>query len=562
VAGAAGSRHCSVTLGYFAAELEAARAYDEVAGPLGRRTNGITWEQVAPMILAARRDLDHAERLKDRGAVVGAAKALEHLRAQLEAAKKESAEKIAKLKAKQKKSTDALKQQHKEELQRLHTRMPALEHADFTPSTVDMFRSFGQFPVDPRTRQLSFKEPSQGVRSLTFGYKYMCGENLTKATIEKYNDVKVLNAWASSILPSDFKYTSIVVLQNSKCPVHVDKNNMGVSAIITLGDHIGGELWVYNDDRSPLMCRNTPHLFDGKVPHATMPFKGERYSVVFYCRREVPAAKPDVRAQLEELGFPLPPVGPKPTETTTDKSILAEAREAFPTFMDKQPKLNFPEEGGDSDDDERRDTADCQRGLFRTVIRVEGKLGVTFEESRWVVAKVTERDGRGLLAEAMSSTGLKVRKGDTLVSVNGCAIDSMPDDRVRTLLGEHSRLRELRWLRREKRRRGGRGGRMLPEAVVLQHEAEVPRQRQRRREEAERKEKKRRKLQAERRRQQQLQMDGNLLGQGDSRTVDSRTEDAVEPDDMAPFRLVCWTELSQRRHHARKGHPMNSRPSS
>jgi hypothetical protein len=81
VAGAAGSRHCSVTLGYFAAELEAARAYDEVAGPLGRRTNGITWEQVAPMILAARRDLDHAERLKDRGAVVGAAKALEHLRA-------------------------------------------------------------------------------------------------------------------------------------------------------------------------------------------------------------------------------------------------------------------------------------------------------------------------------------------------------------------------------------------------------------------------------------------------------------------------------------------------
>eukprot|EP01046_Picozoa_sp_COSAG06_P104936 COSAG06_NODE_51150_length_314_cov_0.651163_1_plen_58_part_01 len=57
-------------------------------------------------------------------------------------------------------------------------------------------------------------------------------------------------------------------------------------------------------------------------------------------------------------------------------------------------------------------------------------------------------------------------------------------------------------------------------------------------------------------------MDGKLLGQGDSRTVDSRTEDAVEPDDMAPFRLVCWTELSQRRHHARKGHPMNSRPSS
>eukprot|EP01047_Picozoa_sp_COSAG01_P020551 COSAG01_NODE_1172_length_11400_cov_12.759579_8_plen_96_part_00 len=57
-------------------------------------------------------------------------------------------------------------------------------------------------------------------------YKYMCGEGLTKATIEKYNDVKCLNAWASSILPPQFKYTSIVVLQNSACPVHADKNNM------------------------------------------------------------------------------------------------------------------------------------------------------------------------------------------------------------------------------------------------------------------------------------------------------------------------------------------------
>jgi hypothetical protein len=120
--GGGGSSNCSVTLGYFATELEAARAYDEVAGPLGRRTNGITWEQVAP-ILAARRDLDHAERLKDRGAAVGAAKTLEQTLKQLEAVKKESAEKIAKLKAKHKKSTDALKQQHKEALQRMRTRM-------------------------------------------------------------------------------------------------------------------------------------------------------------------------------------------------------------------------------------------------------------------------------------------------------------------------------------------------------------------------------------------------------------------------------------------------------
>jgi hypothetical protein len=144
-----------------------------------------------------------------------------------------------------------------------------LDHVLFSPrnvetvSILDMFRGYGNFPVDPRTTQLGLMNTFQGARSLPLGYKYMCGEGLTNATIERRNDVKVLNEWASSMMPPEFRYTSIVVLQNSACPVHAGKNNMGLSAIITLGDHSGGELWVYNDDGgAPLMCRNTPHFFD------------------------------------------------------------------------------------------------------------------------------------------------------------------------------------------------------------------------------------------------------------------------------------------------------------
>jgi hypothetical protein len=227
----------------------------------------------------------------------------------------------------------------------------------------------------------------------------------------------------------------------------------------------------------------------------------------------------------------------------------------------KKQRLNFPTAAEVQEAEERRDTADCQRGLFRIVIQVKGKLGVKFKQTgRWVVTEVKEQDGRGLLAEATSPTGLKVRKGDTLVSINGCATDSMPDDMAKILFGE--RNRELGWLRREKKMSKGRGERMLAAEAGLRHEAEaeVPRQRRRWREEAERKEKKR-KLQAERsrekRRQKPVQMggasllDGTPLEQGGSGTVDSRMESAVqlEPDDISPFLLVPWSAKLRRRQY-------------
>jgi hypothetical protein len=77
-----------------------------------------------------------------------------------------------------------------------------IDHVLFSPrnvatvTIVDMFRSYGKFPVDPRTTQPGLTKTFRGARSLTFGYKCMCGERLTKATIERRNDVKDLNEWA------------------------------------------------------------------------------------------------------------------------------------------------------------------------------------------------------------------------------------------------------------------------------------------------------------------------------------------------------------------------------
>jgi hypothetical protein len=88
---------------------------------------------------------------------------------------------------------------------------------------------------------------------------------------------------------------------------------MGTSHVVILSKHRGyaGGLWC---DGAPVLARNTPHSFDGARPHATMPFvlgkdDSARYSIVYFTRREAPAAPAGVRAALEGYGFVLPPVG-------------------------------------------------------------------------------------------------------------------------------------------------------------------------------------------------------------------------------------------------------------
>ena len=80
-------------------------------------------------------------------------------------------------------------------------------------------------------------------------------------------------------------------------------------------------------------CHNTVHYFDGKTPHATMPFQGQRFTLVFYTRREVPSAKPGVRATLTELGFPLPPTGEWLTDTTTPEAVVKDVDSDFITAI-------------------------------------------------------------------------------------------------------------------------------------------------------------------------------------------------------------------------------------
>ena len=83
-----------------------------------------------------------------------------------------------------------------------------------------------------------------------------------------------------------FKFSSIQFNKNHRSSKHTDSKNTGISYIIGLGDYTGGELIVYDKDgKNPVKkdIRNKFYKFDGsKFPHETAPFKGERYSLVFY----------------------------------------------------------------------------------------------------------------------------------------------------------------------------------------------------------------------------------------------------------------------------------------
>ena len=83
-----------------------------------------------------------------------------------------------------------------------------------------------------------------------------------------------------------FKFTSIQVNDNQLCAKHKDANNVGESYIIGVGEYEGGELRVWNEAGTKyedIDIHNKFISFDGsKRFHQTLPFKGNRYTIVYY----------------------------------------------------------------------------------------------------------------------------------------------------------------------------------------------------------------------------------------------------------------------------------------
>ena len=103
---------------------------------------------------------------------------------------------------------------------------------------------------------------------------------------ELYDNTRLLMNMHLKKHDPKFKYTTIQYNKNHKCAKHKDGRNVGESYIIGLGNYTGGELIVFDeDDKNPVKhnIRNKFFKFNGsKRFHVTAPFKGERYTMVFF----------------------------------------------------------------------------------------------------------------------------------------------------------------------------------------------------------------------------------------------------------------------------------------
>ena len=92
-----------------------------------------------------------------------------------------------------------------------------------------------------------------------------------------------------------FRWTTIVINQDLKCERHRDANNVGLSAILAVGPHKGGDLryWPNDGCKSPVSTLSLDdcqllkvskgiRFFDGRKAHETTEFKGKRTSIIWY----------------------------------------------------------------------------------------------------------------------------------------------------------------------------------------------------------------------------------------------------------------------------------------
>lgn len=82
-----------------------------------------------------------------------------------------------------------------------------------------------------------------------------------------------------------FRFTSISVNKSYRMAKHKDKNNVGTSRIIGVGDYSGGELVIWDEDGNNPVAHDIRKgvAFNGaELWHEVRPFKGKRWSLVYY----------------------------------------------------------------------------------------------------------------------------------------------------------------------------------------------------------------------------------------------------------------------------------------
>jgi len=124
-------------------------------------------------------------------------------------------------------------------------------------------------------------------RTITFGFgdtRHGIKEYMTN---QRYPELfKRLAEFGNRVVPKGWEYNGITLNEGMKAKKHKDSKNLGPSVIVGIGDFTGGgiKVWDANDENPRVLpLHDKPLMFNGGLLyHETQPFKGERYTMVFY----------------------------------------------------------------------------------------------------------------------------------------------------------------------------------------------------------------------------------------------------------------------------------------
>jgi len=172
--------------------------------------------------------------------------------------------------------------------------------------------------------------------------------HLTPPTKTYPEVIACLNKYLHDRIPPEmkmFRWTSINLNCNYAAKQHRDANNFGPSFIQAFGDFEDGCLnyWPEDDkysdkedklkeaDSLKLQLKDGLCLFNGNCSHSVDSFKGERYSVVFFCVRCFNEAPEECKAQLRSVGTLYP-------EPDADRWAVIRPPRGYANQKDVEPK--------------------------------------------------------------------------------------------------------------------------------------------------------------------------------------------------------------------------------
>ena len=163
--------------------------------------------------------------------------------------------------------------------------------------------------LPPDNRNCVRRSDAHKKAGMCLGYviRYSQGWKRSKWSARYHELSRLLCRFAAERFPN-FRFSSIQVNSGASA-LHVDRGNRGPSLIMSLGEHVGGDLWQYPGTQLRVKDRLVP--CEGRLPHITLPFEGERYSLVYFNmkgNREGP--EPEQRRFLRRCGFHKPPKAP------------------------------------------------------------------------------------------------------------------------------------------------------------------------------------------------------------------------------------------------------------